>query len=93
MSISKEALVKAAVVSVVLAVIAALTMGVLFSSYVAYSTFSEPYALFGLEAVHSHISAFGIFGFLVGLWPYFTIILVSVFIGCVVHYKWITSNS
>jgi len=93
MSISKEALLKAAVVSVVLAVIAALTMGVLFSSYFAYSTIGEPYALYGLEAVRLHISEFGVFGFLVGLRGYFTIILVSVFIGCVVHYKWIASNS
>jgi hypothetical protein len=76
MSISKEALLKAAVVSVVLAVIAALISGVLFSSYVAYSTFAEPYALYGLEAARLYISEFGIFRFLVGLWGYFTIILV-----------------
>ena len=86
---SKDAVLKALAVAVVFAVITTMIWSALSSSYVAYSAIGEPYSLFGLEAARLYISEFGVFEFLMSFRGYFAIMLVTVFVGCVLHHKWI----
>ena len=88
MSLKKEVLLKAVVVSVLWGPVATLCLLLVTSSYLAPSNDGQFGVVSGLEAVQVQILALGYAGYLSDVAPIFLFTIAAVFVGCIIHFQW-----
>ena len=93
MSLKKEVLLKAAVVSVLWGPVATLCLLLVTSSYLAPSNDGQFQIVSGLEAIQVQILALGYAGYLNDVAPILLFTISAVYVGCIIHFLWAANEA
>lgn len=92
--IMKIVIFKSSIVSLVLGAVATIAINLLTASYLTKEFITgSSYVATGSEAISRMINTFGLSGYIMSLIPWYLLLVITIFIGCLITSAWVHKDA